>query len=211
VLGPLGGLFSAAHHLDVGELAPQLSPHRAQRLARAPHQAKGLAGRDLAATDRGEHLADCRCHLRRRMQAGEVDAEKLAGVGLAGWRRQDEPQHRQPQIALAPDQRRQAARPCLPQQQPERAAPRVADAGRPALRVAGMPLGEAALRVPGRGADGAPRVRTRARRNRIRTKCLKLLDSALRKQGGAGGLQVGGDFGHAKAVPSGMADVAILF
>jgi hypothetical protein len=134
---------------------------------------------------------------RRRTHAGEVDAEPLAGIRFTGGWRQDEPQHRQPQIVLALDQRSQGAGPRLLQQQPERAPPRVADAGRPALRIAGMPLGKAALRVPC--------ARTRARQNRIRTKRLKFLDSTLQKQAGTGELQVVVGIRHRRGSRAGRA------
>jgi hypothetical protein len=162
------------HRLQAGEVAPQPAAHRAQRSAHPPDEAQPLAGRDLATADGGEYPLQRRGDFRRGTQAGKVDVEPLAGVWLAGRRRQDEPQHRQPQIALALDERGQGAGPGLPQQQPERATARVADAARPALRIAGLPLGKPASgvpgRVPGRVALGVLRARTRARRNRIRTK-----------------------------------------
>src|SRR6202011_5748405 len=93
--------------------------------------------------------------------------------------------------------------PRLAQQQPERAAARVADAARPALRVPGMPFREAALRVPG--------ARRCARRNRIRINQLKSLDSGLRKQRGTCGMQIGGDIQHCEGTEWAEAIVHILF
>jgi hypothetical protein len=178
---------AAAQRLQAGEIAPQLATQRTQRFARPPREAQPFAWRNLAAADGGERLPDRRGDFCRRTHPGEIDAEPLAGVAPAS-RRQHEAQSRQPEIAFAPDERGERAGPGLAQQQPERAAARVADAARPALRVPGMPFREAALRVPG--------ARTRARRNRIRTNQLKSLDSRLRKQRGTCGMQIGGDTQH---------------
>jgi len=76
----------SAHRLQAGEAPPQQAADRAQRLARPPHKAQASARRDLAPADGGEHVADRRGDLRRRTHAGEIDAEPLAGVGLAGRR-----------------------------------------------------------------------------------------------------------------------------
>jgi len=189
------GACAAAQRLQAGDVAPQLATQRTQRFARPPGEAQPFAWRNLAAADGGERLPDRRGDLRCRSQAGEIDADPLARIRLAS-RRQDEAQHRPQQIAFAPDERGERAGPRLAQQQPERAAARVADAARPALRVPGMPFREAAVciswRVPGR----APRARMRERRNRIRIKRLRFLAFRFRKQRGTCGMQVGGDIQH---------------
>ena len=189
------GACAAAQRLQAGDAAPQLATQRTQRFARPPREAQPFAWRNLAAADGGERLPDRRGDFCRRTHPGEIDAEPLARIRLAS-RRQDEAQHRPEQIAFAPDERGEDAGPRLAQQQPERAAARVADAARPALRIAGMPLREAALRVPGRVPLGVSRARTRGRRNRIRINHLKSLDSGLRKQRGTYGMQIGGDIQH---------------
>jgi hypothetical protein len=188
-------MLSAAQRLQAGDVAPQLATQRAQRFARPPREAQPFAWSNLAAADRGERLPDRRGDFCRRTHPGKIDAEPLARIRLAS-RRQDEAQHRPQQIAFAPDERGERAGPRLAQQQPERAAARVADAARPALRVPGMPFREAALRVPGRIPLGVPRAHTRARRNRIRTKRLRFLAFRFRKQRGTCGMRVGGDIQH---------------
>ena len=178
---------AAAQRLQADDAAPQLATQRTQRFARPPREAQPFAWRNLAAADGGERLPDRRGDFCRRTHPGEIDAEPLARIRLAS-RRQDEAQHRPQQIAFAPDQRDERAGPRLAQQQPERAAARIADAARPALRVPGMPFREAAV--------GVPRARTRARRNRIRIKRLRFLTFRFRKQRGTCGMQIGGDIQH---------------
>ena len=143
------GACAAAQRLQAGDAAPQLATQRTQRFARPPREAQPFAWRNLAAADGGERLPDRRGDFCRRTHPGEIDAEPLARIRSAS-RRQDEAQHRPEQIAFAPDERGERAGPRLAQQQPERAAARVADAARPALRVPGMPFREAALCIPGR-------------------------------------------------------------
>jgi len=189
------GACAAAQRLQAGDAAPQLATQRTQRFTRPPREAQPFAWRNLAAADGRKRLPARRGNFCRRTHPGEIDAEPLARIRSAS-RRQDEAQHRPEQIAFAPDERGEDAGPRLAQQQPERAAARVADAARPALRIAGMPLREAALRVPGRVPLGVSRARTRGRRNRIRINHLKSLDSGLRKQRGTYGMQIGGDIQH---------------
>ena len=86
---------------------------------------------------------------------------------------------------------------------------------RPARRVSGIALGEAAFRVPwhvpGSVALGAPPARTRARQNRIRTKQLNFLVSHSRKQRRIGRSAGRRHFGHAKRSGAGKVYVRILF
>lgn len=121
---------------ELGELAPLRPPDRAQRLARAPGQTRRLARRDLAVTRCGDEPAHRGGDLSRGPHPREIDAEKIAGVGLAGGLRQDQPQHRQTQMRLALDQRCERAGPGLRQQQSERPPPRIGDAGWPAAGIA---------------------------------------------------------------------------
>jgi len=157
-----GASRAAAHRLQAGEIAPKPAAHFTQRLARPPGEAHPFAGRDLATADGGERFPERRGDLRRRMHAGKVDAEPLAGIGLARRRRQYEAQDRSHQVAPAPDERSQGAGARLTQQQSDRAASRVANAARPALPVSGMALREAAFGIPRRVPPSRPRARTRA-------------------------------------------------
>jgi hypothetical protein len=125
-------------------------------------------------------------------QLPEIDAEPLDRRDRRR-RRQELRQHRPQQPGLAARESRSG--PGLHAQRHEvgHALLRIGDAGRPAPRIAGMPLREPPARIP------RARTRTRTRRGgeKIRTKRLILLDSSPEMQRIAGGSRVKAEnFGH---------------
>jgi hypothetical protein len=129
----------------------------AQPGADAARHAAGLAGSDLACRN-GRYNSEQRLlHIRCCTQRGDADPELLGRVdGTAGRRqrlRQERPQ--QPGLALDDRQRRLAVLP--PSLKADRAPLRIGDAARPALRIAGTALGEAAAPVAGLARGRASR------------------------------------------------------
>jgi hypothetical protein len=134
-------------------------------------------------------------------QLPEIDAEPF-GRRDRRRRRQDLRQHRPQQPGLAARESRggpglQAQRPAVGD-----APLRIGDAGRPAPRIAGMPLREPPARIPRVRAG----IRARRGEEKIRTKRLILLDSAPEMQRIAGGSRMRGKvFGHRQRSDGGAA------
>ena len=151
-----------------GAAQPQFEPPRLadlpQPAARQPRDMPGLGGRNLAARYRGEGFAQHAPHILRRAQRREIGSRRRRE------RRQKAQRQRPEEKGLALDEADQRLG-IEPAEEPlDRRAPRIADAGRPAARVAGGALREA----PARAA--------RARRKKIRSKWLRFLDSGSKNR-----------------------------
>jgi hypothetical protein len=181
-------------HLPGAGEKPALAPRRvaSRRRARSRHSRRRMA-RDGLRAPRARRGPSLEAISPRPMAARIVaiaaaisSAERMREKSMprsspasARRRRRDEPQHRQPQIPLAPDQRSPGCR-----VRPAAAAARAGGGAGSGCRAA-FPSGCRNARRrsgpsrPGRARRPVPRARTRASRNRIRTKRLKILESDL--------------------------------
>jgi len=154
--------------------------------------AAGLPDADLARGDGTANplhrLLKIRCMTQRR----HADPEPLGGVLRPGGTRQQLPEERPQEARFAVEQSRGGLRVSPPSLKRQDAPLRIADAARPALRIAGMALRETAALVP----LARTHARGRAQRKKIRSKLLNFLDSASgMQQRAANGGRIG-RFGH---------------
>jgi hypothetical protein len=119
----------------------------AQSGTHAPRDACALVGRDFAARNSGKNARQQAPAILRSVQRRQVEPEALRRVDIRERRRQELPGERPQQMGLAVDEIRQRLRAQPPSGGIGHPPPRIADAERPAARIARAPLRETPARV----------------------------------------------------------------